>query len=93
MYCNTQTGELVFRSSYYYIGQISKFVKRGAKVINSSAYTEDLQYCAFKNPAGEIVLTVMNSKYQNFDSIVRLDGHIHKTDIPAHSIATFVINK
>ena len=68
-------------------------MKRGAKVINSSAYIEDLQYCAFKNPDGEIVLTVMNSKDQSFDLIVRLDGHIHQTDIPAHSIATFVINK
>lgn len=93
VYCNKQTGELVFRSSYYYIGQISKFVKRGAKVIHSSSYTESLDYCAFKNPDGEVILTVMNRRDNKFDFIVRLDGHIHKTDIPAHSIATFVINK
>ena len=75
------------------IGHISKFVKRGAKVINSSSYTEKLDYCAFKNPDGEIVLPVMNSKDKGFNLIIRLDGHIYKTNIPAHSIATFIINK
>lgn len=93
VYCNKQTGELVFRTSYYYIGQISKFVKRGAKVINTSAYTESLDYCAFKNPNGEIILVVMNVTDDNRNLIVRLDGHIYKTDMPSHSIATFVINK
>ena len=93
VYCNTETGELVFRCSYYYIGHVSKFVKRGARVINASAYTEALDYCAFKNPDGEIVLVVMNAKNQDQPLIVRLDGHIHKTDIPAHSIATFVIKR
>ena len=93
VYCNKQTGELVFRDSYYYIGHISKFVKRGAKVINSSSYTESLDYCAFKNPDGEIVLPVMNRKDRGFNLIVRLNGHIYKTNIPAHSIATFIINK
>ena len=93
VYSNKQTGELVFRSAYYYIGHISKFVKRGAKVINSSSYTEKLDYCAFKNPDGEIILPVMNSKDKGFNLIIRLDGYIYKTNIPAHSIATFIINK
>ena len=93
VYCNKETGELVLRSSYYYIGHISKFVKRGAKVINSSAYTAALDHCAFKNPDGEIVLVVMNTKDDNKQLTVRLDGHIHKTDIQAHSIATFIIKK
>ena len=93
VYCNKQTGALVFRDSYYYIGHISKFVKRGAKVINSSSYTDSLDYCAFKNPDGEIVLPVMNRKDRGFNLIVRLNGHIYKTNIPAHSIATFIINK
>jgi len=93
VYCNKETGELVFRSSYYYIGHISKFVKRGAKVINASSYTESLDYCAFKNPDGEVVLIVMNPKDEELPLIVRLDGCVHKTEMPAHSIATFIINK
>lgn len=93
VYCNKQTGELVFRDSYYYIGHVSKFVKRGAKVTNSSSYTENLDYCAFKNPDGEIVLPVMNRNDRGLNLIVRLNGHIYKTNIPAHSIATFIINK
>lgn len=93
VYCNRQTGELVFRKSYYYIGHISKFVKRGAKVINASAYTETMDYCAFKNPDGEVVLAVLNRSDYERPLIVRLDGHIYKTAMMPHSIATFLIRK
>lgn len=68
-------------------------MKRVARVINSSSYTDKLDYCSFKNPDGEVVLTVMNSENKTLELTVRLDGYIHKTDIPAHSIATFVIKK
>lgn len=93
VFCNNQTGELVFRLSYYYIGQISKFVHRGAKVINASSYTDELDYCAFKNPDGKIVLVLLNRTEKEISSIVRLDGHVLDTAICAHSIATFVIEK
>ncbi|MBQ4269293.1 MAG: hypothetical protein IJB97_06570, partial [Clostridia bacterium] len=93
VYCNKQTGELVFRLSYYYIGHVSKFVKRGAKVINASAYTDALDCCAFKNPDGSVALAVLNKGEKNKPLIVRLDGRVYKTDMPSHSIATFIINK
>ncbi len=93
VYCNKQTGELIFRKAYYYIGHISKFVKRGAKVINASSYTESLDYCAFKNPNGEVVVVVLNKGDKQLPVIIRLDGHIYKTDMPSHSIATFIINR
>ncbi|MBQ7879751.1 MAG: hypothetical protein IJ317_03780 [Clostridia bacterium] len=93
VYCNKQTGELVFRLSYYYIGHVSKFVKRGAKVISASAYTDALDHCAFKNPDASVVLAVLNKGEKNKPLIVRLDGHVYKTDMPSHSIATFIINK
>jgi len=93
VFCNKQTGELVFRLSYYYIGQISKFVHRGAKVINASSYTDELDYCAFKNPDGKIVLVLLNRTDIDISTIVRLDGRVLDTAISAHSIATFVIEK
>jgi len=92
VYCNAESGEIVYRLPYYYIGHISKFVKRGAKVINSSSYTEALDSCAFKNPDGEIVLVVMNTASTSKNLIVRREGCIHKTEMPPHTISTFVIN-
>lgn len=92
VYCNKETGQLVFRSSYYYIGHISKFVERGARVIHASSYTQQLDHCAFKNPAGQIVLVVLNTA-EACPLIIRLDGHVYDTHMPAHSIATFVIDK
>lgn len=93
VYCNKQTGELVFRLSYYYIGHVSKFVEKGAKVVNASAHTEAFDYCAFKNPDGKVVLVVMNKTDKKLPAIVRLDGCVLKTEITSHSIATFVIEK
>lgn len=93
VYCNKRTNELVFRLAYYYVGHVSKFVRRGAKVIGVSTYTDDLDYCAFKNPNGDVVLVLLNKGNADKKTIIRLDGRIHETQISAHSIATFVITK
>lgn len=93
VYCNKETGEILFRLSYYYIGHVSKFVEKGAKIVNASAYTERLDYCAFKNPNGNVVLVVMNPTDEALSTIVRLGGCVLRSEMPQHSIATFVIEK
>ena len=93
VFCNKETGELVYSLVYYYVGHVSKFVKRGAKVVNASSYTEALDHCAFKNPDGKIVLAVMNKTDAKLPLVLRLDNYVHETDMPAHSIATFIIEK
>ena len=93
VYCNSESGEIVFRLPYYYIGHISKFVQRGASVVNFSSYTDELDACAFKNPSGETVLVVMNGRDEEKKLIVRREGHIYKTEMPPHSIASFIISE
>lgn len=91
VYCDSQAGELVFRLAYYYVGHISKFVRRGARVVAFSSYTDALDACAFKNENGEVVLVLLNRGEITRPVTVRMDGCIHRTELTAHSIATFVI--
>ncbi len=77
---------------YYYIGHFSKFVKKGAKRIAYSKYTDDLTVGAFKNPDGEIVVVVMNTSDIQLPAIIRNNDTCTKVDIEAHSIATIKFN-
>ncbi len=52
--------KLILESSYYYIGQISKYVKPGAVRIASLQNHPDLQTIAFQNPSGEIAVVILN---------------------------------
>jgi glucosylceramidase len=60
VHANTKTGELIYTSSYYYIGHFSKFIRPGAKRIVSSASRSLLLTTAFINPDGSVVVVVMN---------------------------------
>lgn len=93
VYCDKTKNEVIYRLGYYYMGHISKFVEKGAKIVSSSSYTEDLTCCAFKNPDGKIVLVVLNRKDYSQYFIPRVDNCVHGVNIPAHSIITFVIEK
>lgn len=89
--CDTKNQELHFNSSYYYIGQFSKFVKTGAKRIEvSSNQNTSLQNVGFKNEDGSVVLIVMNEtdSAESFNAKIG-EGHIEHI-LPAHSIATLV---
>lgn len=85
--------EIIYRLSYYYIGHISKFTKKGAKVISSSSYNYNVESLAIKNPDGSIVCVLLNRTDKEMQSIVRLDGHILEFSLAPHSISTVVINK
>ncbi|WP_077319648.1 glycoside hydrolase family 30 protein [Virgibacillus proomii] len=47
--------------SYYYIGHFSRFVKKGAHVVYSSAYDHSIEQVAFINPEGGKVLVAYNA--------------------------------
>jgi len=87
---NTNTQEILYQSSYYYLGHFSRFIKRGDKIIGSECKTDDLLVLAAVNRSGTATTVVMNKKdvriectYQNGDTILPLS-------IPARSIVTLV---
>jgi glucosylceramidase len=82
--------ELVLMPSYYYIGQISKFVKPGAIQMASSG-TKDLIYVAFKNKDKSEVIIIQNEGEQDRNiEIAGLKENV-KLTIEKHSISTIVL--
>lgn len=89
---DTSTQQIHYNSSFYYIGQFSKFVKPGAVRIDVMADCEtELLYVAFKNPDRSVVLIVMNetANVQSFNAKFGEDYIWHT--LPANSIATLVL--
>jgi glucosylceramidase len=79
------------QSSYFYIGHFSRFIKPGAKRILCAATRMALECTAFINPNGDIVTVVMNrlESHQSFQ--IQVDRAAYPVELPAHSIATFVL--
>lgn len=88
---DTMTQELHYNSSYYYIGQFSKYVKPGAvRIEMSSNYESQLKYVGFENEDRSVVVVVMNETDEAQSiSIGAKEGYVNH-QLPAHSIATLV---
>ena len=82
--------DILYQSSYYYLGHFSRFIKRGDKIIGCECKTDDLLALAAVNTSGIVTAVVMNKKdvsaefkYQNGDTNIPLS-------IPGRSIVTLV---
>ena len=89
---DTQTGELTFTKSYYYIGHFSKFIRPGAKRIVSVSSVNSLLTTAFINKDGSVIVVVMNQGDQNINYSISLGSKIAKLKTLPHSIQTIVLN-
>ncbi|MDD4688848.1 MAG: glycoside hydrolase family 30 beta sandwich domain-containing protein [Eubacteriales bacterium] len=90
---DTKKDKIHIHNSYYYIGHFSKYVKKGAKRIGFSKYTNDLSVTAFKNPDGQLVVIVLNDKDVEKTYNIRIDNHTSKVTSQPHSIATYLIEE
>ncbi len=91
VHANTQSGELIFTNSYYYIGHFSKFIKEGAKRIAASSSRTDLQTTAFINPDRSIVVVVLNRSEKKYSYLLMMNGKATKVESLPHSIETVII--
>lgn len=87
---DTKAGEVIYESSFYYIGHFSKYIRPGAKRIASSKYTDQLETTAFRNPDGTIAVVVMNRTDDELPFALRCRGQLADTSIPAHAIQTLL---
>jgi len=88
---HTQTGELTYTNSYYYIGHFSKFIRPGAKRVQTTPSRSNLLSTAFLNTDGSLVVVVMNPKDKEADYSVWINNQAVKSIAKPHSISTFVI--
>ena len=85
---NTQTGQLTFTNSFYYIGHFSKFIRPGAKRISSVTSSNSIISTAFKNKNNSIAIVVMNTSNKMLNYNITIDLKTTKLKIPPHSIQT-----
>ena len=77
--------------SYYYIGHFSKYIKRGARRIGFSKFTDKIEVTAFENPDKEIVVILLNRTDNDERFSLVLGDKVHKDKVRNHSITTYVI--
>ncbi len=91
VHADTKTGNIIYTSSYYYLGHFSKFIRPGAKRIASSASRDKLLTTAYVNPDGKIAVVVMNKNDEKIDYLLWIKGKAAKLSSAPHSIATLVV--
>jgi len=85
-------GQVVFKPSYYYIGQISRYLPPGSVRVgaNINFNSQNLYATTFMNPDSEIVIVVMNSNSWYIDLNLTDYGRTAAPRVPAHGIITLV---
>lgn len=87
---NTNTGELIYTNSFYYIGHFSKFIQPGAHRIGASASRSQLLTTAFRNEDGKMVVVVMNQGNSKTPFFLWINGKAAEVNALPHSISTMV---
>tara|TARA_R110002153_G_scaffold170473_3_gene323287 strand:- start:1550 stop:3028 length:1479 start_codon:yes stop_codon:yes gene_type:complete len=88
---NTQTGELTFTNSYYYIGHFSKFIRPQAKRVSSASSSNNLLTTAFKNEDGSLVIIIMNISDSEVNYSLNMKSKTAQLNILPHAIQSIVL--
>lgn len=86
---DSTTGAITRNQEYYAFGHASRFVRQGARRIETTA-PAGLQGVAFINPDGERVLLVLNEADEAAAFHIRDGGREASAILPAKSVATYV---
>lgn len=89
---NTQTGEVIYMNSYYYMGHFSKYIRPGAQRIVCSSNFDDLQATAMINPDGSIVVVALNLTDKAIGYKIWIDQKEMGTTLAPHAIMTVLFN-
>jgi glucosylceramidase len=88
---DTDTGELIYTPTYYYIGHFSKFIRPGAKRISTVSSRSHLLSTTFVNEDQSMVSVVMNQSDEPIDYKLYVGAsQAVSLNIPAHAIQTVV---
>lgn len=91
VHADTKSGEIIYTPSYYYIGHFSKFIRPGAKKINSASSRSQLLTTAFINPDGKIAVIVMNQGDKSVTYNLCIGTNAAVVTILPHAIQTLVL--
>lgn len=89
---NTETGELIFTPSYYFIGHFSKFIAKDAHAVASATSRSILLSTSFKNPDGKLITVVLNQSEEEVNYFLTIGDKASEISIPPRSIQTLSYN-
>ncbi|MBA3960369.1 MAG: glycoside hydrolase family 30 protein [Chthoniobacterales bacterium] len=87
---DTKTKEVHYQPAFYYIGQISKFVRPGAVCIESTTAGNGLESVAFRNPDRTVAVVVMNGSNEAKPVEIVIGPQLAAGTCPPHAIQTYV---
>lgn len=88
---DTDSGNLIFTPTYYYIGHFSKFIRPGAKRISTVSSRSHLLSTTFINEDDSMVNVIMNQSDEAIDYKLYVgDAEAIVLSIPAHAIQTVI---
>ncbi|HMI06298.1 MAG TPA: glycoside hydrolase family 30 protein [Flavobacterium sp.] len=90
IHADTNTDELIYTPSYYYIGHFSKFIRPDAKRISTTVSRSSLLSTSFLNTDGKMVTVIMNQSDEKVTYSLIIDSSKATVVIPAHAIQTLV---
>ena len=89
---DTNTGELTFTNSYYYIGHFSKFIRPGAKRLSVGTTANHLSATAFMNTDGSVVVVALNDSDAAIDYMLTINNKTASLKMPERSIQSIILN-
>lgn len=90
VHADTQSGELIFTPSYYYIGHFSKFIRPNAKRVSTASSRSPLLSTSFINEDGKIVTIVMNQSDLEVEYKLYIGSNAVNVVLPPHAIQSLV---
>ena len=88
---DTRTHVVTRNVEYYVLGQVSRFVRPGARAIIGSGGPEGLRHVAFRNPDGSLVVLAHNSTRADLPISVKLGTSRFAATMPPGEVMTFVL--
>jgi len=86
------TGNVVYQTSFYYLGQFAKFVRPGAVRIGLTSRLKNVEAIAFQNPDGSVVTVISNASDNDASGSLALGSERVHVSVPGHAIQTLVAN-
>ncbi|HLO18242.1 MAG TPA: glycoside hydrolase family 30 protein, partial [Anaerolineales bacterium] len=89
---DTRTCEILYQSSYYFIGHFSRYIHPGARRIGCISESSVLETTAFLNPDGQVAVIVLNRSSQVVPYDLRFKDLSGVIESPPNSIATLLLS-
>lgn len=87
---DTQTGDLRYQNSYYYIGHFSRFILPGSRRMAISSSRDNVLTTGYLRPDGQVVMVLLNLDDGAYTCELTGDAAHAEIELPAHSIMTIV---